>query len=93
MGLFFRDLRAGGQSRANVEYIITSDENLAELIGHGAVDPLLGVLELDVHVRVDGREVAFAGYGSTGAMEENHADGLVNSPVVTGRAWNAMETE
>ena len=42
----------------NVENIVASDQDLAQVAGEGAVNVLLGVGQLEVHVAVDGDQVA-----------------------------------
>ena len=42
----------------DVENIVASDQDLAQVAGEGAVNVLLGVGQLEVHVAVDGDQVA-----------------------------------
>ena len=43
---------------SNVENIVASDQDLAQVAGEGAVNVLLGVSQLEVHVAVDGDQVS-----------------------------------
>eukprot|EP00413_Alexandrium_margalefii_P049895 CAMPEP_0204610702 /NCGR_PEP_ID=MMETSP0661-20131031/61642_1 /ASSEMBLY_ACC=CAM_ASM_000606 /TAXON_ID=109239 /ORGANISM="Alexandrium margalefi, Strain AMGDE01CS-322" /LENGTH=94 /DNA_ID=CAMNT_0051622523 /DNA_START=677 /DNA_END=961 /DNA_ORIENTATION=- len=43
---------------ADVEHVVATDEDLAQVAAEAAVDPLLGVQQLQVHVGVDGLEGA-----------------------------------
>ena len=42
---------------SNVENIIAADQNLAQMTGKGAINVLLGVGELEIHVSIDGDKI------------------------------------
>ena len=55
----------------NVENIVASDQDLAQVAGEGAVNVLLGVGQLEVHVAVDGDQVALVYVISFELFREN----------------------
>lgn len=53
----------GRKTWSNVQDVVAAYENLAEMASESSINPLLRVVELDVHIVVNGSQVSYTRKG------------------------------